>query len=119
MSERNIIGNVREQSNLFNERISKIMNDHWFFSDSRSVGLIGAIEFGYEENKKFDAKIKIAAQCVKEIQKAGVILRALPGDIIGFCPPLIINQKQINEMFDKIDKGIKSFEGTARALMKN
>ena len=116
MSERNIIGNVRKQAKLFNERISNIMNDHWFFSNSRSVGLIGAVEFGYEGNKKFDAKIKIAAQCVKAIQKSGVILRALPGDIIGFCPPLIINQEQINEMFDKIDKAIKNFDKMAKAL---
>ena len=116
MSERNIIGNVRKQSKLFNERISNIMNNHWFFSNSRSVGLIGAIEFGYEGNKKFDSKIKIAAQCVKAIQKNGVILRALPGDIIGFCTPLIINQEQINEMLDKIDKAIKNFDKLAKAL---
>ena len=119
MSERNIIGNVRNQSKLFNERIKNIMNNHWFFSNNRSVGLIGAIEFGYEGNKKFDAKIKIAAQCVKAIQESGVILRALPGDIIGFCPPLIINQTQINEMFDKIDKAIKNFDKMAQALRCN
>jgi len=39
----------------------------------------------------------------KMIQEEGVILRALPGDSIGFCPPLIISLKQIDEMFDKIE----------------
>ena len=73
----------------------------------------------YLSEKRRSYNFEILTPCVKEIQKAGVILRALPGDIIGFCPPLIINQKQINEMFDKIDKRIKSFEDTARALMKN
>jgi 4-aminobutyrate--pyruvate transaminase len=33
-----------------------------------------------------------------------VILRALPGDSIGFCPPLIITEEEIDEMFDKIEK---------------
>ena len=116
MSVRNIIGNVRDQSKLFNERINRIESNNWFFSNSRSVGLIGAIEFGNESNKKFDTKIKIAAKCVKIIQESGVILRALPGDIIGFCPPLIINQSQLNEMFDKIDKAIKDFDQTANSL---
>ena len=116
MSERNIIGNVRDQSKLFNERINRLESNNWFLSNSRSVGLIGAIEFGYESNKKFDTKTKIAAKCVKIIQESGVILRALPGDIIGFCPPLIINQSQLNEMFDKIDKAIKDFDQTANSL---
>ena len=76
--------------------------ENWFIGHSRSVGLIGAIEFCYENNKKFDLSKKIAAQANKIIQSKGVILRALPGDIIGFCPPLIISEEQINEMFDII-----------------
>ena len=116
MFERDIIGNVRNQSKLFNERINKIKSNNWFISNSRSVGLIGAVEFGYEGSKKFDIKEKIAAKCAKIIQENGVILRALPGDIIGFCPPLIINQSQLNEMFDKIEEAIKDFDQTAYSL---
>ena len=66
-----------------------------------------------EPSKKFDVKNKIAAKCVKIIQENGVILRALPGDIIGFCPPLIIKEEQINEMFDKIDIAFKNFDEMA------
>jgi 4-aminobutyrate--pyruvate transaminase len=116
MVERDIIGNVRNQSKLFHDRINKIKSNNWFLNNSRSVGLIGAVEFGYEGSKKFDVKEKIAAKCVKIIQENGVILRALPGDIIGFCPPLIINQSQLNEMFDKIEEAIKDFDQTAYSL---
>jgi len=116
MFERDIIGNVRNQSKLFNERINKIKSNNWFISNSRSVGLIGAVEFGYEGSKKFDIKEKIAAKCAKIIQEYGVILRALPGDIIGFCPPLIINQSQLNEMFDKIEEAIQDFDQIACSL---
>ena len=49
----------------------------------------------------------------KIIQENGVILRALPGDIIGFCPPLIIKEEQMNEMFDKIDIAFKNFDEMA------
>ena len=116
MVERDIIGNVRNQSKLFHDRINKIKSNNWFLNNSRSVGLIGAVEFGYEGSKKFDVKEKIAAKCAKIIQENGVILRALPGDIIGFCPPLIINQSQLNEMFDKIEEAIKDFGQTAYSL---
>ena len=116
MVERDIIGNVRNQSKLFHDRINKIKSNNWFLNNSRSVGLIGAVEFGYEGSKKFDVKEKIAAKCAKIIQENGVILRALPGDIIGFCPPLIINQSQLNEMFDKIEGAIKDFDQTAYSL---
>ena len=58
----------------------------------------------------FDIKNKIAAKCAKIIQENGVILRALPGDIIGFCPPLIIKEEQINEMFDKVEKVLASID---------
>ena len=116
MVERDIIGNVRNQSKLFHNRINKIKSNNWFLNNSRSVGLIGAVEFGYEGSKKFDVKEKIAAKCAKIIQENGVILRALPGDIIGFCPPLIINQSQLNEMFDKIEEAIKDFHQTAYSL---
>ena len=94
----------------------KIKSNNWFLNNSRSVGLIGAVEFGYEGSKKFDVKEKIAAKCAKIIQENGVILRALPGDIIGFCPPLIINESQLNEMFDKIEEAIKDFDQTAYSL---
>ena len=53
-------------------------------------------------DKKFDKSHKIAAQAVAIIQKHGVILRALPGDIIGFCPPLIISKVELDDMFKRI-----------------
>ena len=103
MIERDIISNVKRVSKVFGERINQIYQNNWFVNHSRSVGLIGAIEFGYEKNKKFEVNKKIAAQSAKVIQDNGVILRPLPGDVIGFCPPLIISEEQVNEMFDKID----------------
>ena len=38
------------------------------------------------------------------IQNEGVILRALPGDSIGFCPPLIISEKEIDKMLDAVER---------------
>ena len=91
-------------------------NKFQFIGNSRSVGLIGALEFCYENNVKFDSKKKIAAQAVKYIQDQGVILRALPGDIIGICPPLIISENETNEMFDFIETGLSEIEKNMSAF---
>ena len=36
----------------------------------------------------------------------GLIVRAI-GDIIAFCPPLIITDSQINDMFDIVEEFLK------------
>jgi len=113
MIERDIISNVKKVSKVFGERIKQTNKNNWFISNGRSVGLIGAIEFGYDKNNKFDIKKKIAAQSAKVIQDNGVILRPLPGDVIGFCPPLIISEAQVNEMFDKIDDSMAAIRQIA------
>ena len=117
MEERDIIGNVRSVSLKFNQRIKILEKNNWFIGHCRSVGLIGAIEFAYNNNTKFDSSKKIAAQACKIIQKKGVILRALPGDIIGFCPPLIISNNQIDEMFDIIEASMPEIDKIAKALI--
>ena len=56
-----------------------------------------------------------AAQAAAAIQEAGVILRALPGDIVGFCPPLVITESELDDMFDRIDTAMDHFATTADA----
>ena len=107
MHERDIIGHVQTISPQFKARIERL-SELDFIGNVRAVGLIGAIEFAAncDHNQKFDPSHKIAAQAVSIIQKHGVILRALPGDIIGFCPPLIISEAEINDMFDRIESAL-------------
>ncbi|MDA9929980.1 aminotransferase [Alphaproteobacteria bacterium] len=115
--ERDIIGQVNARAPLFAERIQR-MNRFDFIGNSRSIGLIGAIEFSADPalKNKFDPKQKIAVQAVARIQEEGVILRALPGDIIGFCPPLIISDTEIINMFDRIETALDAFAVTANSL---
>ncbi len=107
MQERNIIGHVQTISPTFKARIQRLAKFD-FVGNARAVGLIGALEFAanFDHHQKFDPTHKIAARAVSIIQKHGVILRALPGDIIGFCPPLIISETEINDMFDRIESAL-------------
>ena len=38
--------------------------------------------------------------------KSDAKLQALPGDVIGICPPLIITKEQIDELFDALTSAV-------------
>jgi 4-aminobutyrate--pyruvate transaminase len=103
MQERDVIGHVRSVTPTFAGHVAS-MGQYDFIGNVRSIGLIGAMEFTADKNsyQKFNKSHKIAAHAVAIIQKNGVILRALPGDIIGFCPPLIISKVELDDMFKRI-----------------
>ena len=84
MQERDIIGHVRAISPQFKARIARLSKFD-FIGNERAVGLIGAIELAVnsDDHKKFDPSHQIARQAVSIIQKHGVILRALPGTLLG------------------------------------
>jgi 4-aminobutyrate--pyruvate transaminase len=39
-------------------------------------------------------------------QEEGVISRALLGDRLAFCPPLVITESEIDELFDRFTKAL-------------
>ena len=111
ITERDIIGHVRRIAPVFSARVEKF--DRFdFIGNVRAVGLIGAMEFCADSSsrEKFDPAHKIAAKAVAKIQEHGVILRALPGDIVGFCPPLIISEGELHDMFDRVEAAMDALQ---------
>jgi 4-aminobutyrate--pyruvate transaminase len=117
MQERDIVGHVRALAPAFAKHVAS-MDQYDFIGNVRAIGLIGAMEFAADTNtrQKFDPTKKIAAQAVAIIQKHGVILRALPGDIIGFCPPLIISTAELDDMFARVHKAMREVADLAASL---
>ena len=109
--DENIIGHVNEMSDKFRSRM-ELLNEYSIVGNTRSIGLIGGIEL--VQNKKnrvyFDKKIGIGSLVVKNAQKNGLIVRALQGDIIAVCPPLIISSKEIDILFNMLKKCLKDTE---------
>ncbi|MEE3279554.1 MAG: aminotransferase class III-fold pyridoxal phosphate-dependent enzyme, partial [Pseudomonadota bacterium] len=81
--------------------------EHPLVGNSRGAGLIGAVELvaDRETGKKFDGAHGVGAFCMDQCLEHGLIVRAL-GDTIAFCPPLIIDDKQIDELFGKFDQAL-------------
>ncbi|MDP6563921.1 MAG: aspartate aminotransferase family protein [Alphaproteobacteria bacterium] len=107
MQERDILGHVRAVAPRFQARIQGFA-DHPLVGHARGVGLIGALEVVADKDSKrsFDPAAKIGALVQQTAQDHGLIVRALPGDIVGFCPPLIITEAEVDEMFDRFTRAL-------------
>lgn len=106
--ERDIVGHVREVMVPFQNRL-KELGSHPLVGEARGAGLIGAIEFVADKSTKqpFEPELKVAGQVFEECLRNGLILRALPsGDTVGICPPLIINESQVNDLFDILSEAL-------------
>ena len=109
--KRNIVGHVRSVQPTFEARVARLA-DHPLVGHTRACGLIGAIELVANKSDKraFEATASVGAAVVAAAQRNGLILRALAGDIVAFCPPLIITDEQVNEMFDAVEKALDEVE---------
>ena len=90
--------------------------DHPLIGEARGIGLIGAVEIVRDKATKqsFDPKAAVAAFLVRRAQHHGVILRSMPGDIVAFCPPLIIRDAEIDEMMAGFEKALDDTSAMVR-----
>ncbi len=107
---RDILGHVRNMTPTFEARLKKIA-DHPLVGEVRSAGLVGGVEMVADKATKrsFDPKKGVGAQIAKFCENRRVILRAI-GDTIAFCPPMIITEAELNEMFDRFELALADAE---------
>ena len=63
---------------------------------------------------QFSPDAKAAQAIAANALARGLVVRALPGDVIGICPPLIIENTQVDELFDKLAAAVTETEGLLR-----
>ena len=86
----------------------KRLEAHPLVGEARGVGLIGGIEIVRNKatREQFDPALKANAQVVAKCQAHGLMLRPLPGDSIGICPPMIITGQEIDLLFDRLQAAL-------------
>ncbi len=100
--EIDIVARVKERVPVFQQRLMAL-GDHPLVGEARGVGLIGAVEMVEDKATKapFDPKRGIGPRANQTALEHGLILRAR-GDALTICPPLIISDREVHEMFDKL-----------------
>lgn len=98
----NIFGRAAALAPKFQARLRSFL-DHPLVGEARGVGMIGALEFVSNKTTKagFTPYGSIGTYCFERCHAHGLIPRNV-GDGIALCPPLIITEAQIDEMFDKL-----------------
>lgn len=90
--------------------------DHPLVGEVRGKGLIGAIEMvaNKQTGEAFSGGA-VGAHALQICQDNGVILRAVAGSSLAFCPPLIISRDQIDEIMSVVAKALDSALDYAQA----
>ena len=106
--ERDIVSHVRQVAAPFQERLRRLA-DHPLVGEARGVGLIGAIEIvaNKQTKKLFDPTVKSAVQVFEKALQHGLIVRALPSDSVGICPPLVITEQEVHDVFDRLERALE------------
>jgi 4-aminobutyrate--pyruvate transaminase len=102
-----ILDHVRAVEPRFLQRLHAL-NRHPLVGEARGIGLIGGVEIVKDKatREQFDQQLKANAQVVAKCQAHGLLVRPLPGDVIGICPPLVISEAEIDLLFDRLEAGL-------------
>ncbi|MCB1438042.1 MAG: aminotransferase class III-fold pyridoxal phosphate-dependent enzyme [Rhodobiaceae bacterium] len=106
-----IIGHVRAVSPAFTSRLAAL-GDHPLVGQARGIGLIGGLELVADKGQRrsFPASLGLAAKCAALALDEGLMIRALGGDVLALCPPLVINEDEIGQMFDAVERTLERAE---------
>jgi 4-aminobutyrate--pyruvate transaminase len=86
----------------------KKLGEHPLVGEARGMGLMGGLELVADKRSKraFDPKQGVAARCVRLAEEEGLIVRAVVGDTVTVCPPLIISADEIDELFARLARAL-------------
>ncbi len=100
--ERAILDHVRAVVPHFQERLRRL-GAHPLVGEARGVGLVGGLELVSDKRSKeaFNPALGIGGLAYELAQEEGLIIRAL-GDTLGICPPLIVSDAEIDQLFDRL-----------------
>ena len=104
--ERNIVDHVRAVSPRLQDGLRSLA-DHPLVGEVRGMGLIGGVELVKDKATKesFDPKAAVGAYLAKCCEAHGLIVRAIM-DTVAVCPPLIIQESEIDELVAALSKGL-------------
>ena len=106
IEENKLMDRVPMLQGQFQERLN-MLEDIDIVGEARGIGLMGAVEVVHDKSpsKPFNpvgSAGPVIAECA---HKNGLIVRAI-GDTLAVCPPLIITEEQIDELFDKFTQSL-------------
>jgi len=102
MEEMDLFNHAARMGEILQQRLQQFVG-HPLVGEVRGKGLIAAVELVRQAapRKTFAPSDGVGAFCANACHQAGLVLRNM-GDSIAICPPLIINESQIDELVSKL-----------------
>jgi 4-aminobutyrate--pyruvate transaminase len=90
------------------QRRLKALGEHPLVGEARGMGLVGGLELVADKRSKraFETKLGVGPKCIRFAEDEGLFLRLLPGNAVAVCPPLIITEAELNQLFDKLGRAL-------------
>ena len=87
---------------------------HQVVGHVRGLGLLAGVELVRDRatRESFDPSWGVGRQVFQGMLAEGVIVRALTGDVIALCPPLVITEEQLDRVVDVLDRTIGQVAAT-------
>ena len=104
VKEENLIQNARKLGQLFREGMQKIIDKSDLVVSVRGKGMLNAIIINDSPDSSTAWNLCVA------LKNNGLLAKPTHGNIIRFAPPLVMNEQQLNECLDIIDKTISKFK---------
>jgi putrescine aminotransferase len=104
----NLVGKVRDDVGPYLNAALKRLDDHPLVGETRSIGLLGAVEIVADKKTaaRFGGKEGNAGPVVRDFCiENGLMVRAIR-DTIVMSPPLIISRQQIDDLVDIIRRSL-------------
>ncbi|WP_282094580.1 aminotransferase [Epibacterium ulvae] len=111
----NMFAHAAEVGAHLQQRLRETFENHPLVGEVRGRGLIAALELVSNKTTgaSFDKGIA-GATAQRACEKHGVILRAVAGNALAFCPPLIITTKQVDDMVAAVSVALDETYDTLR-----
>ena len=114
--EMDIGAHVRRVGAHAQERLAAL-GEHPIVGDASGVGLIGSVEIVKDKETKESFDLSLAGWVTDACTRRGVLLRACTGGgiRIAFCPPLIIEEAEVDMIFDRWKLALDDIHDHVRA----
>jgi 4-aminobutyrate--pyruvate transaminase len=95
----------------------RALAEHPLVGEASGVGLIGGLQLVKDKATKtcFAPAQAVAPLVAKACEAAGLMVRGLFDNRVAVCPPLIIAESEIDELFARFRKGLDDGHAAARA----
>lgn len=112
-AERDLLGHAARVGRHLRARLSALAG-HPAVGEVRAVGMLAGVQLVADkaERRFHPAETKAASRVVAEAQRRGLIVRALPGDAIGICPPLIVTEEELDVLVDTLTEALDVLTAT-------